>query len=169
MVIGTKVRVLGGLALVASAALIAGCGGGDTVEPVADPPAARITYKVFTGYPPTIRSIEIDGTGRAVTEAVYREAPNDIKTDVFTVPKGDLEEIRGHLAAADLGATEDSSDDCTDCVFAQIRFGGDEIRTGDTSSPEEDSELSEELRAALRQLAELLPPAEREPANGDPR
>lgn len=167
MRIGIEGRAAAGIALAAMVALIGGCGGGnDPVEPVADPPAAAITYKVFAGFPPTVRSIEIDESGQARTEAVYRESPDDESTDTFTVSEQDLDEIRGYLAAADLGTLEDSSDDCTDCVFAQIRYGDGEVRTGSTSAPEEDAELPEELRAALELLSELLPPAEQPPPNG---
>lgn len=153
-----------GIGLIAAAALLAGCGGsGDDGTTLTAGPAEPISYEVYTGYPPIVRSIEIDADGNAVTSVQYRDDARARRAEL-AVPKRRLRSIRAHLAASDFGELPD--DQCTDCVFVTLTYGDEEAKGGTTVPPEQHEDTPENLRIAIDMLTELLPPLEQPQAEG---
>lgn len=151
-----RIGVLGLLAAIVAS--VAGCGeGGDVTTAPAEGPADPISYKVFIGYPPVARSIEIDASGNATTSVQYRGDDQPQRSE-FTVPEEQLNAIRGHLAAADLSALPDEQ--VTDLVYATITYGGEEGTGGTAEVPEENEDTPEDLRIAIEMLTDLMPPLE---------
>lgn len=142
----------------------AGCGeGGDsTTGPAAGPPDP-ISYKVFVGYPPVARSIEIDEDGNATTSVQYRDEDRPRRSE-FTVPEDKLKAIRDHLAASDLSELPDEQ--VTDLVYATITYGDEEGTGGTAEAPEQNEDTPEDLRIAIEMLTDLMPPLE-EPGTED--
>ncbi|MCB0865440.1 MAG: hypothetical protein KDB58_06990 [Solirubrobacterales bacterium] len=144
--------------LVAAVSLLAGCGEGEETSTQAEGPAEPIAYKVFVGYPPVARSIEIDEHGKATTSVQYRDEERPHRSR-FTVPEEQLNEIRAHLAASDLGELPDEQ--LTDHVYATITYGDEEGTGGTAETPEENEDTPEDLRIAIEMLTDLMPPLEK--------
>ncbi|MFN8151195.1 MAG: hypothetical protein U0R24_08730 [Solirubrobacterales bacterium] len=137
----------------------AGCGegGGEGTIGLGAAPADPIAYKVFVGYPAVARSIEIDADGNAKTSVQHPDEAQPQRSE-FVVPEDQLNEIRSHLAAAELSELPDEG--VTDLVYATITYGDEEGTGGTAETPEENEDTPEDLRIAIGMLTDLMPPLE---------
>lgn len=140
-------RQLALIALVGAATALGACGDDDPATTGQDPGSgALVDYARSGGIAAMPIALTIDSDGRAT----LTQGAEDDRTS-FTLDADEIEQLRGTLEAADLGAVETPTPPtaCADCFIYDIAYGGEKL------SYVEADEVPANVSAAVSALEEI--------------